>query len=123
MGREDWVRELDEEGCEFMIPVINKRETGINLRKIMDKRGITVKEVQQYLGLGSVQSVYHWLNGISMPTVDNLYALSALFKLPVDAMLCGNRAEIEGNVVPEVRESYCRRMYIYYTRLSEMCGA
>lgn len=57
-----------------MFPLINKRETGINLRRIMDKRGITVKEVQQYLGLGSVQSVYHWLNGLSIPTIDNLYA-------------------------------------------------
>lgn len=42
-----------------MFVLINKRETGISLRRIMDKRGITVKEVQQYLGLGCVQSVYH----------------------------------------------------------------
>ena len=58
-----------------MIPIIDKKKTGINLRLMMDERGITVKDVQQYLGLGSVQSVYHWLNGLSMPTVDNLYAL------------------------------------------------
>lgn len=41
-----------------MIPLINKRETGINLRRIMDAKGITVKDVQQYLELGSVQSIY-----------------------------------------------------------------
>lgn len=70
-----------------MFPLIDKRETGINLRRIMDKRGITVKEVQEYLGLGSVQSVYHWLNGISMPTVDNLYALSGLFQVPIAAIV------------------------------------
>ena len=70
-----------------MFPLIDKRETGINLRRIMDKRGITVKEVQEWLGLGSVQSVYHWLNGISMPTVDNLYALSGLFQGPIDAIV------------------------------------
>lgn len=63
-----------------MFPLINKRENGINLRRIMDKHGISVKEVQQYLGLGSVQSVYHWINGISTPTIDNLYALSELAK-------------------------------------------
>lgn len=44
-----------------MFSLINKRETGINLRRIMDKRGFTAKEVQQYLGLGCVQSVYRWL--------------------------------------------------------------
>ena len=61
------------------------------MRKIMDERGLSVKDIQQYLGLGSVQSVYHWLNGLSMPNVDNLYALSELFQMPVDDMLCGNR--------------------------------
>ena len=33
-----------------MFPLINKRETGVNLRRIMDKRGITAKDVQAYLG-------------------------------------------------------------------------
>ena len=45
-----------------MIPLINKRETGVNLRRIMDMRGITPKDVQEYLGLGCVQSVYRWLD-------------------------------------------------------------
>ena len=61
-----------------MFPIIDKRKTGINIRRIMDMRGLTVKDVQEYLELGSVQSIYHWINGISMPTIDNLYALSDL---------------------------------------------
>lgn len=74
-----------------MIPIINKKKTGVHLRRIMDSHGLSVKDVQQYLGLGSVQSVYYWLNGISLPTIDNLYALSELFQISVDDMLCGNR--------------------------------
>ena len=35
-----------------MIPIIDKRQTGIHLRKIMDMRGLTAKDVQIYLGLG-----------------------------------------------------------------------
>lgn len=73
-----------------MFPIIDKKRTGIHLRRIMDERGLSVKDVQQYLGLGSIQSIYHWLNGLSMPTIDNLYALSELFQLPVDDMLCGS---------------------------------
>lgn len=98
-----------------MIPKINKRETGIQLRRIMDKRGISVKDVQRYLGLGSVQSVYHWLNGISMPTVDNLYALSELFGVSVDAMLCGNRTYVASEI--DTRTSDCRRIQLYYEKL------
>lgn len=46
-----------------MFPIINLRETGINLRRIMDKRGIEPKDVQEYLNLASAQSVYNWCNG------------------------------------------------------------
>ena len=98
-----------------MFPVIDKKKTGIQLRKIMDERGLTVKDIQQYLGLGSVQSVYHWLNGISLPTVDNLYALSELFQLSVDDMLCGNRRRI----CDERARAQYRRLRMYYKRLSE----
>ena len=70
-----------------MIPLIDKKQTGINLRRIMDECGFTVKDVQQYLRLGSIQSVYHWLNGISMPSVDNLYELIYLFQVSVDYIL------------------------------------
>ena len=86
--------------CErkvLMFPLINKRDTGINLRRIMDRLGISARDVQEYLGLGCVQSVYRWLDGHSMPTVDNLYALSELFQMPIDALVCGNRAPITEN--------------------------
>lgn len=61
-----------------MFPAIDKKKTGINLRLMMDERGLTVKDIQHYLNLGSVQSVYHWLNGISLPTVDKLNELRQL---------------------------------------------
>ena len=30
-----------------------------------------------------VQSVYRWLDGVSMPTVDNLYAISKMLQVPI----------------------------------------
>lgn len=91
-----------------MFPIIDKGKTGINLRKIMDWRGITAKDVQQYLELGCVQSVYRWLDGINMPTIDNLYALSELLQVPIDRIVCGNRETFDP------RE---RRLYAYYEKL------
>ena len=96
-----------------MIPLIDKKETGIHLRRIMDSLGITVKDVQQYLNLGSVQSVYHWLNGQSMPTIDNLYALSELFQIPMDAMVCGSRRTIRPDYIWEKQIMQMRRMQAY----------
>ncbi len=102
-----------------MFPIINKKSTGINLRKLMDQRGLSVKDVQRYLNLGSVQSIYHWLNGISLPSVDNLYALSQLLQVSIDDMLCGNK-----KMLPEYEQnSQYKRLYAYYAKLNELCAA
>lgn len=102
-----------------MLPAIDKKKTGINLRLMMDERGLTVKDVQQYLKLGSVQSVYHWLNGISLPTVDNLYALSYLFQVPVDKLLCGTRPRIYTGE----NQAQIKRLYAYYEKLNVIQAA
>ena len=102
-----------------MIPLIDKKKTGINLRRLMDERNLTVKDVQQYLGLGSVQSVYHWLNGISMPNVDNLYALSYLFQVPIDDLICGSRHEI----YRDENQAQISRLITYYNKINEIRAA
>ena len=106
-----------------MYPVIDKRKTGVNLRRIMDKRNISVKDVQKYLGLNCVQSVYHWLNGISLPNIDNLYALSELLEIPMDELVCGDRKEFLPKPVIEIENSRDRRIYEYYRRISKMLVA
>lgn len=106
-----------------MFPLINKRETGVNLRRIMDRQGISARDVQEYLGLGCVQSVYRWLDGHSMPTVDNLYALSELFQMPMDAIVCGNRAPITGCNASAMSGSQERRVHAYYEKLFEKHAA
>jgi transcriptional regulator with XRE-family HTH domain len=81
----------------------------------MKQQNISVKKIQEYLNLACVQSVYHWLDGTSMPTIDNLYALSELFELPLDYLVCGNR-EYKGarNI-----SSFNTRMMEYYIRIVE----
>ena len=80
-----------EEGVN-MVPVIDKRKTGEQIRKYMNLRGLTVQDVKIYLSLGCVQSVYHWLDGQSAPNLDNLYALSELLRVPMDLLVAGNRS-------------------------------
>ena len=101
-----------------MFPLINKRETGVNLRRIMDMRGITPKDVQEYLGLGCVQSVYRWTDGVNMPTIDNLYALSELRQVPIDAIVRGNRAPIISDIIIKPLDSRERRLCAYYEKLN-----
>ena len=106
-----------------MFPIINKIETGNNLRRIMDRRGIGAKDVQEYLGLGCVQSVYRWLEGVNMPTIDNLYALSEMFQMPIDAIVCGNRKPFVARFTPELANARSRRLYAYYQKMLALRAA
>ena len=106
-----------------MFPTINLRETGVNLHRIMDKRGITPKDIKEYLNLGSIQTVYNWCNGINMPTVDNLYALSQFLKVPIDAIICGNRKAIMPEPIVIIENTRIKRLYAYYKQLNRVIAA
>lgn len=97
-------------------PGIDMYKTGQNIRRIMRLRGLTVREVQEYLELAAPQSVYHWFDGRCLPTVDNLYALSELLCVPVDALLCGDRRE---DFAFYYRPSV-KRLRLYYERCLEL---
>ncbi len=100
-----------------MFPTIDVKETGKNIRRIMDRRGISAKDIQNYLHLGCVQSVYRWLEGENMPTIDNLYALSELFKVPMDELVCGNRNTIEPRIMIEMSNPLPQRLVAYAVKL------
>ena len=102
-----------------MTTTIDKAKTGQQIRLLMEKRGVTVKDVRDALSLACVQSVYHWLDGQSMPTLDNLYALSDLLKVPMDMLVCGNRRYDPGKNIPEGAE----RLFRYYRLIQECMAA
>ena len=106
-----------------MFPTINLRETGINLQRIMDNRGITPKDIKEFLNLGSIQTVYNWCNGLNMPTVDNLYALSQLLRVSIDEIICGNRKVIAPEPIVIMENPRTRRLYAYYKQLNRMLVA
>jgi len=98
-----------------MVPTINREKTGRRIRTLMREHGLSVQYVREALSLGSLQAVYHWLEGKSMPTLDNLYALSELLRVPMDDMIVGDRRYL----APE----HCKareRLSQYYIVLSSM---
>ena len=66
-------------------PVIDAAATGRNLRRLRLEKGYSVKELQEYLGLSCPQGVYQWQAGRSLPSVDNLYAVSRLWGVSMNA--------------------------------------
>lgn len=69
------------------LPVVNMKQTGQNITMLREQRGISVRQLQGMMGFATPQAIYKWQHGESLPTVDNLVALSAIFAVPIDAIL------------------------------------
>lgn len=77
----------------MLFPVVNMKQTGRNITMLREQRGISVKQLQRMMGFATPQAIYKWQHGESLPTVDNLVALSVIFSVPIDAILItGNAA-------------------------------
>lgn len=75
----------------MIYPILNLKETGKRIKELCMKNRLSVGDVTRYLGDISEQSVYKWQRGETLPTIDNLYALSKLFHTTVDDILRGDR--------------------------------
>ena len=69
------------------LPVVDMAQTGQNIQSLRQQRGMTVRELQGMLGFATPQAIYNWQHGVSLPTIDNLVALAAIFSVPVEAIL------------------------------------
>ena len=48
---------------------------------------MTVKDLQEILGLATPQAIYKWQQGRGLPAVDNLVVLATVFHVTVDDIL------------------------------------
>lgn len=76
-----------------MYPVVDLKRTGERIKELMIINDLSVVDVQEYLCMGCVQSIYRWINGKALPSVDNLYALSELFHTSIDDIVKGSKDE------------------------------
>ena len=102
--------------------VLDMEKTGHRIKDIMIAKGLSVKDVQTYLELSTPQSIYHWFDGMSIPTIDNIYSLSELFQLPVDAMLVGNRQYKINSIFLDERYRRIMTYYLFLSGMRQRCG-
>lgn len=94
----------DMQEQRFDYPQINMKSTGQLLRFISKRKKITVREIQTALGLASNQAIYDWFNGKTLPTLNNFYALSKLFKVPMEGMIVPAGASAEDMMIKIFKE-------------------
>ena len=73
------------------MPVIDIKATGEKINELRIKTGITVKDIQVFMGFASPYPVYKWINGKNLPALDNLFALAELFGVKMDDIVVARK--------------------------------
>lgn len=71
-------------------PTINLKATGARITQLRKEAGITVAELTEFMGFNEPQAIYKWQRGESLPTVDNLFALSRKLGTTIEDILVEN---------------------------------
>lgn len=71
----------------FTMPTIDMVATGMNIMKLRENAGLTVKDLQDIFGFATPQAIYKWQHGTAMPTLDNLVVLAAVLGVPMDDII------------------------------------
>lgn len=94
-------------------PVVDMQKTGRRIRELMTQNNIKTKDIVEFMGFESEQSVYKWLRGDSLPKVDNLFALSRLFGTSMDGIIMEREGEDESPLLPRFSGLYIKPFYSF----------
>ena len=72
------------------LPVVDMRRTGERISALRQAQGLSVRQLQRLLGFATPQAIYKWQHGETLPTIDNLVALSAILKVPISEIVVTN---------------------------------
>ena len=68
-------------------PSIDMQKTGLNIARLREDRGYSVRDLQDMFGFSTPQAIYKWQHGAALPTVDNLLALSGILGVSMEEIL------------------------------------
>lgn len=103
----------------MIYPNIDMKLTGLKLKKLIQRSGYDVKDIQKYLHLSCPQPIYRWFKGKTLPSVDHLYALSVLFGVHMEELIVSKQYvlfEMDWRVIrPNTKRFHC-----YYKLVKEI---
>ena len=87
-------------------PVIDPIATGKNIIRLR------VRDLQAYFGFEEPQAIYKWQQGKSLPSVDNLYALGALFEVPMEDILVSRTSQLNLIICEQQAVACCSPLFM-----------
>lgn len=73
-------------------PVIDPVATGSRIDTLRRSRGMSVSYLTDYFGFATTNAVYKWLRGDTLPSLDNMFALSMLLGVPINDIIVADKA-------------------------------
>ena len=75
------------------MPVIDITATGMRIKDLRDRAGLTTRGISERLGFNSPTAVHKWIAGMSLPTVDNLVILADILGVGIEDILVIKRTD------------------------------
>lgn len=83
----EWAAPVKQFATSSIYTSLDMVQTGKKLHYIFIKNGCTVKDIQCFLNLACPQSIYRWIKGQTLPSIDNLYRMAVIFQIHMEDML------------------------------------
>lgn len=72
---------------DMEIPVVDIAATGKKIDTLRKEAGLSIRDIQEVMGFTTPMAIYKWIWGRSLPKVDNLVILSAIFHTSIDNII------------------------------------
>ena len=96
---------------------IDMLQTGLQLKLYMDRAGMSVKDIQEFLYLSCPQPIYRWIQGKILPSVDHLLMLSELFGVHMEDLLVKKQRMPQIYYFTYNDKDFQKRIIAYYRAL------
>lgn len=77
-------QEKQQKEEEKKMPVVDMKATGENIRMVMKKAGVSVRDVRDACGFTTGNTVYRWLQGASLPAIESMVVLAHLCHVTIN---------------------------------------
>ncbi|MCI7067107.1 MAG: helix-turn-helix domain-containing protein [Butyrivibrio crossotus] len=92
-------------------PEYDLKVIGENLKRLREEKSLSVKDVQEYLRLGSVQAIYKYESGKGYPQADTMFALMELYEADINDIIHKHESVI--NRCNDEIGVYCTEKYLF----------
>ena len=69
------------------IPMVNMAATGANIKALIKANGLKVSDIQNKCGFNTPQSIFKWMRGDAIPSIDNLVILAYILNVTIDEII------------------------------------